>query len=127
MTDQAAGEAAKDFFETNFGAFSAEEAAPGMPGDGEQSTIVSISAAPGSGETWTIQGATGHCGHAEMHALSQVLEQHGSDVDMAGMILSCESKPCCAHCSTILGALGIDATEATLKSPRAMGSTSWGM
>ena len=127
MTDQAAGEAAQAFFLTNFGKFSAEEAAPDTPGDGEQSTNVTISAAHGSGETWTIHGATGHCGHAEMHALSQVLAQYGPEVDMTGMILSCESKPCCAHCSTILGALGIVATQATLKSPRAMGSTSWGM
>lgn len=74
-----------------------------------------------------IEGLTGRGhGHAEMDALHELLEKVGDEV-MKGILeegavsLDCVAKPCCVHCSTMLGMLNVRArTPATMKSRHTM-------
>jgi hypothetical protein len=59
-----------------------------------------------------IAGATGKCGHAEMHALWQFIRNVCKyDVDRLedciewGLYIECPAKSCCVRCSIILGGL----------------------
>ena len=65
------------------------------------------------------------CGHAEMDALAQYVATGNNTFE--NMVLSCTTKPCCVRCSAVLGLLGIEACDRTLKYSKPMGSTEWGI
>lgn len=101
------------------------------PQPGQPDTVpdgIALPAAP-------IEGLTGRGnGHAEMDALHNLMGQVGPATMRAllmerAVFLDCVDKPCCAHCSTMLGLLGVvQGTPATRKSRRTMlAGGAWGV
>ena len=87
------------------------------------------------GQTVPFEGQTGrNAGHAEMAALAALLSQVGGTA-LAGLLqngqvfVECLGKPCCVHCSTMLGLMGVlPSSPATKKSRRTMlAGGAWGL
>jgi hypothetical protein len=123
---------------TGYGRFAAAE---GHSNDGSESCDAMIWYLNNRGHWKYIAGSTGKgAGHAEMHALSQfVTNICNGDLEVfrsiqafgdgnSGVLVECESKPCCLYCSAMLGLLGIPPKDSkTKKAPQRMGGTQWGM
>lgn len=89
-------------------------------GDGEETTQVKLHYDLPNGSSNAIVGrsSNGH-GHAELDALYQfwidVCGRHLATFQGSTLALACLDKPCCVHCSSILGHLGVLAFPGTHK------------
>jgi hypothetical protein len=129
VTSNAIKDPVGNFITTNWDAFNGEKL---VGGDGAESCEVNLFYAvkPVTTGYFVIKGSTGKgYGHAEMHALHQLLVEIGvAAFDNYDVRIDCTKKPCCARCSVVLGFLGVKvANGATKKSNKCMGSTQWGV
>lgn len=94
--------------------------------DGDQSCEAELQATNNvTGNTITYYGSTKNLhGHAEIDALYQFLKSIGWNVANFGgytLTISCTAKPCCKYCASVMGNLGVFATDGTFKSTKSMG------
>ena len=109
--------------------YKAFDAAVSINGDGSESTEVTLYVYSGRRLRKQYIGRTGKGhGHAEMDALYQFVKDKTVPHANVSLELSCTAKPCCVRCSAVLGLLNVStANDNTHKSPKAMGSTQWGI
>lgn len=107
--------------ETGYAAFTAVER---DHNDGAQECAAVLTATNAAGSTKYYGQSSKNSGHGELHALNQFLYQIGYNVATFGnyaLTIECVSKPCCKHCSAIMGLLGIVPTVGTNKVWKSMG------